>query len=333
MATEKRIAVTLPAGPKLEQTVERIRWAEDHGIPDGWFADAGAPDTLTQIAAIAHHTRNIRIGVAVTPVYTRTPAVLAATANVIAQVLPGRFVLGLGSSSQTIMGQWNGIPLDKPLTRVKETAIMVRSMLKGEKSDFDLETLSSHGYRQPPLENPPPIYLAALRPKMIEMAAEVGDGVIFNLWPKGALAKMMEHVKIGAERAGKNPADVEVVNRAMVLVTDDKAEGRNLFRMAFAPYYATPVYNAFLAWAGYGDAAAAIREGWAEKDRAKTSGALSDELIDEIAIIGDEDEVRARIQEAADGGVDTHIIAPMAATPEAVARTFDAFRGDRFSFR
>lgn len=333
MATEKRIAVTLPAGPKLEQTVERIRWAEDNGIPDGWFADAGAPDTLTQIAAIAHHTRNIRIGVAVTPVYTRTPAVLAATANVIAQVLPGRFVLGLGSSSQTIMGQWNGIPLDKPLTRVKETAIMLRSMLEGEKSDFDLETLSSHGYRQPPLENPPPIYLAALRPKMIEMAAEVGDGVIFNLWPKGALPKMMEHVKIGAERAGKNPADVEVVNRAMVLVTDDKAEGRNLFRMAFAPYYATPVYNAFLAWAGYGDAAAAIREGWAEKDRAKTSGALSDELIDEIAIIGDEDEVRARIQEAADGGVDTHIIAPMAATPEAVARTFDAFRGDRFSFR
>ncbi|MFW6094072.1 MAG: LLM class flavin-dependent oxidoreductase [Pseudomonadota bacterium] len=329
---EKRIAVTLPAGPKLEQTVERIRWAEDNGIPDGWFSDAGAPDTLTQIAAIAHHTRNIRIGVAVTPVYTRTPAVLAATANVIGQVLPGRFVMGLGSSSQTIMGQWNGIELDRPLTRVKETAIMVRSMLKGEKSDFDLETLYSRGYRQPPLENPPPIYLAALRPKMIEMAAEVGDGVIFNLWPKGALPKMMEHVKTGAARGGKLE-DVEIVNRAMVLVTDDKQEGRDLFRAAFAPYYATPVYNAFLAWAGYEQAAGTIREGWAEKDRAKTGGALTDELIDEIAIIGSEDEVRERIQEAADGGVDTHIIAPMAATPEATQRTFDAFRGDRFSFR
>jgi probable F420-dependent oxidoreductase len=333
MALTKRIAVTLPAGPKLAHTIERIRWAEDNGIPDGWFSDSGAPDTLTQIAAIAHHTRSIRIGVAVTPVYTRTPAVLAATANVIAQVLPGRFVMGLGSSSQTIMGQWNGIPLDKPLTRVKETALMVRSMLKGEKSDFDLETLYSRGYRQAPLENPPPIYLAALRSNMIEMAAEVGDGVIFNLWPKGALPKMMEHVKIGAGRAGKNPEAVEIVNRAMVLVTDDKAEGRNLFRAAFAPYYATPVYNAFLAWAGYDEAAETIREGWAAKDRAKTGGALSDALIDEIAIIGDEDEVRARIQEDADGGVHTHIIAPMAATPEALQRTFDAFRGDRFSLR
>ena len=333
MGLQKRIAVTLPAGPKLEQTVERIRWAEDNGIPDGWFSDSGAPDTLTQIAAIAHHTRTIRVGVAVTPVYTRTPAVLAASINVIAQVLPGRFVMGFGSSSQTIMGQWNGIPLDKPLTRVKETVVMVRSMLKGEKSDFDLETLYSKGYRQAPLDDPPPLYMAALRPNMIEAAAEFGDGVIFNLWPKGALPKMMEHVRIGAERAGKNWQDVEVVNRAMVLVTDDKERGRELFRAAFAPYYATPVYNAFLSWAGYEEAAKTIQEGWAAKDRSKTGGALTDEMIDEIAIIGDEEEVQARIQDDADGGVHTHIIAPMAATPEDVQRTFDAFRAQRFQFK
>lgn len=333
MALKKRLAVTLPAGPALEQTIRRLKWAEDNGYPDAWFSDSGAPDTLTQVAAVAHHTRSIRIGVAVTPVYTRTPAVLAASANVIGQVLPGRFIMGLGSSSQTIMGRWNGIPLEKPLTRVKETAILVRSMLSGEKSDFGGETLSSHGYRQAPLDNPPPIYIGALRPKMIEMAAEYGDGVIFNLWPKSALPKMMEHIRIGAERAGKRWEDVEIVNRAMVLATDDKAAGRNLFRAAFAPYYATPVYNKFLAWAGYSDAANTITEGWAQKDREKTSGALSDELIDEIAIIGTEDEIRERIQSDADGGVHTHIIAPMAATQADVDRTFEAFTAKRFQLR
>jgi probable F420-dependent oxidoreductase len=318
----------------LSQTIERLRWAEDNGYPDAWFSDSGAPDTLTQVAAVAHHTENLRIGVAVTPVYTRSPAVLAASANVIAQVLPDRFIMGLGSSSETIMGQWNGIPLDKPLTRVKETALMVRSMLKGEKSDFDGETLFSRGYRQAPLENPPPIYLAALRPNMIEMAAEVGDGVIFNLWPKSVLPKMMEHVKIGAERAGKDWREVEIVNRAMVLCTDDKEGARNLFRGAFAPYYATPVYNAFLAWSGYSDAASTITEGWAAKDRAKTGGALSDELIDEIAIIGTEDEVRERIQADADGGVHTHIVAPvLPAPPDLIQRTFEAFTADKFSIR
>ncbi len=332
MAVAKRMAVTLPAGPSIEQTIKRLKWAEDNGYPDAWFSDSGAPDSLTQVAAVAHHTNSIRIGVAVTPVYTRTPAVLAATANVLEQLLPGRFIMGLGSSSQTIMGAWNGIALDKPMTRVKDTALMVRSMLKGEKSDFDLTTLKSRGYRQAPLENPPPLYLAALQPKMIEMAAEIGDGVIFNLWPKSALPKMMEHVKIGAERAGKNWEDVEIVNRAMVLATDDKEAGRQLFRAAFAPYYATPVYNNFLAWSGYEDAANTISEGWAEKDRAKTGGALTDALIDEIAIIGTEDEIRARIREDARGGIHTHIVAPMAASPEDVQRTFAAFTADEFSF-
>ena len=333
MALAKRVAVTLPAGPKITDTIDRIRWAEDNGYPDAWFSDAGAPDTLTQIAAIGHHTRNIRIGVAVTPVYTRSPSVLAASANVIEQVIPGRFVMGLGSSSQTIMGQWNGIPLEKPLTRVKETAQLVRTMLTGAKTDFQGETLYSRGYRQAPMETPTPIYLAALRPNMIEMAAEVGDGVIFNLWPKGALPKMMEHVKIGAERAGKNPEDVEIVNRAMVLCTDDKEYGRNLFRAAFGPYYATPVYNKFLAWAGYSDAAATITEGWAQKDREKTAGALTDEMIDEIGIIGTEEEIQERIQADADGGIHTSIIAPLAGNKEDLDRTFNAFTAANFQFK
>jgi probable F420-dependent oxidoreductase len=330
MALKKRMAVTLPAGPKLSDTAARLKWAEDNGYTDAWFGDAGAPDSLTQIAALGQATNDIRIGIAVTPVYTRSPSVLAATANVIEQVIPGRFVLGIGSSSQTIMGQWNGISLDKPLTRVKETAQLVKQMIKGEKTDFQGVTQSSRGYRQMSLENPPPVYIGCLRQNMIEMAAEVGDGVIFNLWPKGALPKMMEAVKRGAQRANKDWQDVEVVNRAMVLCTDDKEYGRKLFRAAFAPYYATPVYNKFLAWAGYEDAAATISEGWAEKNRDKTSSALTDDLIHEIAIIGTEDEIRERIQEDTDGGVHTHIIAPLAGGIEDLERTFEAFTADKF---
>ena len=137
-------------------------------------------------------------------------------------------------------------------------------MLTGAKTDYDGETVFSRGYRQAPMENPPPVYLAALRPKMIEMAAEVGDGVIFNLWPKAALPKMMEHVAIGAKAAGKNPDDVEIVNRAMVLCTDDKDYGRNLFRAAFGPYYATPVQQL-------------SRLGWVHRSRSANCGGLGGE--------------------------------------------------------
>lgn len=330
MTLTRRIAVTLPAGPRLADTAVRLQWAEDNGYDDAWFADSGAPDSLTSVAALAHLTQRLRIGVAVTPVFTRSPSVLAATANVLGQVLPGRFVMGLGASSQTMMVNWNGLDYQKPLTRVKETAEIVRSMLAGEKTDYQGETLSSRGYRQMPGDQTVPLYLAALRPKMIEMAAEIGDGVVFNLWPKNALPKMVEHVHTGAAKAGKNGADVEIVNRFMVLVTDDAEGGRERFRQNFAPYYATPVYNKFLSWAGYEDEAAQIRDGWATKDRAKTTGALVDSLIDDIAIIGTEDACREKLRWALDTGIHTAIIAPLSQDPVEVARTFEAFKPDVF---
>jgi probable F420-dependent oxidoreductase len=327
----QRVAVTIPAGPDLASTIERILWAEDNGYEDAWYADSGAPDSLTMAAGIAHHSPRLRIGVAVTPVYTRTPAVLAATANVIGQLLPGRFVMGMGASSQTMMDNWHGVPLEKPVTRVRETAQMVRAMLAGEKSDFALDTLRSRGYVQAPLEQPVPVYLAALRAKMIEMAAEVGDGVIFNLWPKKALPKMIEHVHIGARRAGKDPAEVEVVNRHMVLVTDDKQAAVETFKARFAPYYATPVYNRFLAWAGYEEAAAEIAAGWADRDRSRTTGALTAEMADEIAVIGTAEECRERLRWAGETGIHTHIIAPLTTDPAEIRRTFEAFTPENFS--
>jgi probable F420-dependent oxidoreductase len=330
MPPRQRIAVTVPAGPKIEDTIARIRWAEDNGYEDAWFSDGGAPDSLTMVAAMAAHCQRLRIGVAVTPVFTRTPAVLAATANVLGQLLPGRFVMGLGASSQNMMDGWHGVPLEKPVTRVRETTEIVKSMLAGEKSDFNLTTLHSKGYRQMPLEHPVPVYMAALRAKMIEAAAETADGVIFNLWPQGALSKMIDHVRIGAERADKDPAEVEVVNRAMILVTDDKAEAKARFKANFAPYYATPVYNRFLAWAGYEDVAAAIAEGWAAKDRNKTTGAIDDALAEEIAIIGSADECRERIRWAGQNGIHTHILAPLSADPADIQRTFEAFTPDNF---
>ncbi len=332
MPPARRIAISLPAGPDVQASIDLARWAEEKGYDDAWIADGGAPDALTLAGILGAHTRSLRIGTAVTPVYTRTPAVLSATANTIGQVLPGRFVLGLGSSSHVMMEGWHGQVMEKPLTRVYETLIMVRSMLAGEKSNFDWETLHSHGYRQAPMADPPPIYLAALRPKMIEMAAEFADGVVFNLWPRSALPRMMEHVHAGAARAGKQGADVEIVNRYMVCVTDDVAAARDRFRMHFSPYYATAVYNRFLAWAGYGEVAAEIEAGWKARDRARTMAALSDALIDEIAVIGCADHCRALIRAAADGGVHTHIIASQAASEMERQATMAAFSDPAFSF-
>lgn len=326
-----RTALTLPHPDGVEATLSEAVWAEERGYDDLWFADSSGVDALTTAAVVAQQTKKVRIGTAIIPVFTRTPAVLASTTHVLNKVSNGRFILGLGSSSHTMMEGWNGLVFEKPLTRVKETTTLVRSMLSGEKSDFQGVTLHSKGYRQLSLEaDSQLIYLAALRPKMLEMAAEIGDGVILNLFPLDALPKMMKHIALGAERSGKTKQELEVVCRHQVIVTEDKAVARDLFRASFAPYYATPVYNKFLAWAGYQGVSEMINEGWAQKDRVKTAGAFTDELIDQIAIIGSKEECQDRIREYAEGGIHTHIISCI--SPNDRQGTLEAFTADHFSF-
>lgn len=333
MTFQKRMAVSLPLNQVLQDTIDLIKWAEDNGYTDGWFADPGAPDGMTTAAAIAAHTKKLRIGMAIVPVYTRSTTVLAASTDVIAQALPGRFVLGLGSSSEIIMQNFNGIKLEKPLTRVKETALVVRSMLNGEKTNFtDFDTVFSRGYSQKPSDPPVPIYLAGLRPKMLEMAAQFGDGVILNLWPKSALPRMLEHIRTGAARAGKNLEDLEIVNRFAVIVTDDKSEGYEKFRQHFIPYFSNPVYNNFLKWCGFEEEANEILEGWATRDRNRTAAAFHDDLVDQIGVVGSADECRERIQTHAAQGINTSIIAPVGRELDHAYRTFEAFSGKNFQF-
>ena len=328
MVPRQHLAVALPEGPLLKDNIDRAKWAEEAGYDDLWLADGTGMDGLTLAAVLGCHTKRIRIGMAVTPAFTRPPALLAATISVLDQVLPNRFAMGLGASSEVIVSGWNGLPFAKPLSRVRDMLIVTRSMLKGEKSDFDLDTVRSHGYRQTPLERPVPFYVAALRGGMIEMGAEMADGVIFNLWPRKAIGQLMNHVRIGAERAGKDPRSVEIVNRVMVFATEDKSRARELFRIQFAPYFATGVYNAYLAWIGHEEAAARANEGWTEKNRDKTKAAITDELIDEIAVFGTEEECRDRISWCAEVGVHTHILTPLPGmTPQEIQRTYEAFRG------
>lgn len=331
MAVPQRTALTLPDPRGVHQTIELAKWAEAEGYDDLWFADSSGVDALTTAAAVAMSTERCRIGTAIIPVFSRTPAVLASTAHVLHQLSNGRFILGLGSSSQTMMENWHGQKFEKPLTRVKETTQLIKQMLTGAKTEFAGETVSSKGYRQLPLEDgAQPVYMAALRSKMLETAAEFSDGIILNLFPKDALPKMMEHIKIGAERAGKKVEDIEIVCRHQVIVTDDKASARNFIRAGFAPYYATPVYNAFLAWSGYEEVAAQIKEGWAAKDREKTTSALDDQLVDDIAILGTQEECHDRIREYGEMGITTHIISCV--SPKESMATYEAFTGKNFSF-
>ena len=237
---------------------------------------------------------------------------------------PGRFVLGLGSSSHAIVEQWHGLSFRQPLTRVRETVNTVRDMLDGKKISFDGRTLRTHGFRL--LVPPPariPIYVAALRPAMLELAGEIGDGVAVNLFPVDMLSTMLKHVSIGAGRAGKDASQLEINCCHQVLVTDDKAAARELFRNHLMGYFFTPVYNKYAAWYGFEEEAALLAEGFKTRDRALTRKGMSDRFVDAITIFGSVEECQERLAAYVSAGVTTTALMVPSLNPDDLERTFE----------
>jgi probable F420-dependent oxidoreductase len=327
-----KLAITLPA-PFLSasQCVDLARKAEDEwGYEAIWLAETGGAESFALAGALAQATRKVEIGTAIVPTYNRTPAVLASAAGTVAQLSNDRFILGLGTSSHAIIEQWNGVPFEQPLARVRDTVGILRQALSGDRTDYDGETLRSHGFRLGALPGKPMrIYLAGLREKMLELAGEIGEGLIINFMPADAMPKILGAYRTGAERAGRDGSGDEVVARFQVGITDDVESARKLVRAAFGGYVATPVYNRFFEWVGFGDVAKGVKQAFAAKDRAGSAAAMTDDFIDRVTILGTAEECREKLAGFVAAGVTTPILSPLAASPQAAEEVFSALSPSR----
>src|SRR5216117_3280360 len=321
-----RLGASLPLPPDLAMCRKVAEHADILAYESLWIADTGAgPDPFVVAAMAAGATRRARIGTAVVPLYTRAPAVHAAGAGSVAQLAPGRFILGLGVSSETIVDTWGGVPFRRPLTRMRETVAVLRQMLAGERETFDGKTVRTRNFRlvsQPPA--PVPIYVAALMPPMLELAGEIADGVILNFMPAEAVPRMLAHVRTGAVRAGRDAAELEVVARFQTVVTDDVPRARDAIRQMMGPYFATSVYNRFVAWCGFAEEARALDAAWRARDRARNVAAVTDDMVDHLAIIGTPERCRERLAAFVGAGVTTPMIQPFLFDEAAIWGTLEA---------
>ena len=322
-----RLAISLPLpGLSARDCVAIARRAErEWGYHAVWLAETSGPDAFALAAAIAEATERITLGTAVVPVYNRTPAVLAMAAGTLAQLSGDRFVLGLGSSSHAIVQDWNGVAFERPLAHVRESVAILRQALGGKRTDFAGEVLRSRGFR---LGSPPsrelPIYLGALRERMLSLAGEIGDGLVLNLFPVSALPKMLAAHRAGGAAAGRDVSGQEVVVRFQVALGDDVERARNLVRLAFGPYVAAPVYNRFFAWCGFEAEARAVAEAFARGDRAALARAMSDDLVERVTILGPVERCREQLAEFVTAGVTTPVLSPLSADRSEIERTFEA---------
>lgn len=314
-------------GLTVSELADLCRFAEDLGYRHSWLAEVSGPDAFVMAAAAALRTELMELGVGVVPAYTRTPAVLAAAAASVSQLLGGRsFRLGIGSSSEVIVNEWHGLQFAHPLLRVGETVEAVRAILGGH-AGFAGETVSTNRFRLATAPSGPiPLFVGALRPGMLRLAGRVGDGVCLNLMPPRVVSRQLTEVRQGAAEAGRSLAsDFGVMARLQVLVTDDPTSAREMLRRQFiGPYLAQPVYNRFLAWIGYEEEAAAIAAGWAARDRDAVSRATHDRLVDDLALVGSAAKVRERLDEYGEAGITVSALMVLTPTRAAVEETLRA---------
>jgi probable F420-dependent oxidoreductase len=297
----KRWGITLPlTGVPLGSHRELVRALPDLGYTDAWSAETAGTDAFTPLALAAEWAPSLRLGTAIVPVYTRGPGLLAMSAATIAELAPGRFVLGIGTSTPTIVSNWNSVSFEEPYKRSRDTLRFLRAALRGEKVTETYETFAVSKFR---LERaptpPPPILLAALRPGMLRLAAREADGAITNWLAPSDVPKV--RAELGSQS--------ELAARIFVCPTEDAAAARGLGRLLISSYLTVPVYAAFHEWLGRGDALRAMHEAWAAGDRAGANAAIPDAVVDDLVVHGSVERCRERVAEYVAQGLDTPVIA------------------------
>jgi probable F420-dependent oxidoreductase len=283
---DTRWGLTIPfVGVPLAEHEPLIRRAEAAGYDDLWSAETNGADGFTPLALAAAWTERARLLTGVVNPYTRGPSVLAQSAAALADASGGRFVLGIGSSSPAIVERWNEVPFVKPLSKVRDSVQTLRPVLRGERGvgGFKLETAPQHEI---------PIVIAALRDRMLRLAAEIGDGVFCNFLPLSGVGHVVEQAR-GAP---------EIACRFFCLAgPEDAALG--MAKWMFTAYGTTPVYAEFFRSLGWAEKLDPMLEAWSAGDRKRALELCPEDLVREIFVFGPSEAMKERLAEFEAGGI------------------------------
>jgi probable F420-dependent oxidoreductase len=299
-----RYGMTIPFdNVALHAQREWIEELADLGYTDVWSSEANGADGFTPLALASVWAPSLRLGNAIIPAFTRGPACFAQCVASLADAAPGRFVLGIGTSSNVIVERWNGIAFDQPYQRTRDMVRFLRAALAGEKVREDYETFSVQGFKlgiRP--EQPVPILVAALREGMLGLAGREGDGAIIN-WLSA------DDVSTVAPIVRRYGDDKEIVARIFVAPSEDRESVLAMGKFAIAAYLTVPVYAEFHRWLGRGEMLQGLWDHWAAGDRQAALAAIPDELVDQLIVHGSPEACRAHVQRYVDNGVTTPALA------------------------
>lgn len=315
-----RLGITIPLDSFHNRHFgELVRHAERLGYADAWSYETFQGDALTPVAAAATLTERMRLGTAIVAASTRPPALLAISAASVQRLSGGRFILGIGISTPTIVQQWMGIPYKLPVTRLRETVAAIREAFSGQKVSADGKTVKIDGFRLGvPLETPPPIYIGAQGEQMLRIAGEVGDGAIVNYITPETFPRLLGYIHEGAAKAGKPSANIDVACRILVGIDSEEEIVRQNLRRELTAYVTVPQYNKYFRSIGYENEAAAALEAWNAGDRKKALSLVPDRMMESIFVFGAPERIVARLRDYEKAGITSTALqfTSFASTPE-----------------
>lgn len=310
---------------------------EAAGFASLWTNEANGRDALLLCQAWAAATTDLRVGVGVAPIWTRSPAQLAMASATLQEASGGRFLLGLGVSHGATMGPWHGAEVVKPLTASRELLTILAQLEAGDQSEVTGEVLSSRRFRLAvsPLPPPTPRYLAAMGPRMLALAGSHADGALLNWAGPEEVARAAGLVRDGARHAGRDPSQVEVATYVRLAVAEDRDAARAALATQIGRYGALPAYAAHLERQGFGPALDRARDAHRSgADGAGLAEALGEETLDALGWAATpDDDATPLLRRYTDAGLD-HLIARVVvvgddpvASIEAVVRALDPHTG------
>ncbi|MDE1872048.1 MAG: LLM class flavin-dependent oxidoreductase [Thaumarchaeota archaeon] len=275
-----------------------------HYNPDSiWIPETWGMECSSMLSAVAQITKKPKLGSSIINIYSRTPSLVAMHAVTIDALSDGRLVLGLGTSSKTIVEDWHGLEFEKPLQRMREYVDIIRHIVSGNKVNYNGKFFHLRNFNllTKPVRSKIPIYLAAINEKMVELTWEIGDGVIFYLRPLDEMRYTINRMQ--------NKRKIDVACQLITCISNDAEKAITRAKKTIAFYVSVgKIYREFLAKNGYEREIKEIFEEYKKSGLSENYQFVSNSMVNSLALYGTPDNIRKKLDQFIKAGVDLPIL-------------------------
>jgi 5,10-methylenetetrahydromethanopterin reductase len=303
----------LDSGSELQ---EYGRLAEEAGFDSLWVTERYFhEETFALLGFLAAATHQIKLGLGVTNPYTRNPALLAMASATLDRLCGGRFILGLGRSDKAVIQERMGMPYSRPLVTLQEAVSLIRNLLAGERVTATAGPFRLHNVRLAlaPVQQPLPIYLAAIGPKALRLAGTLADGVLLNAYvPTDYVRYAVAEVRRAARAAGRDPQAITIACMLVVRLSDDPERLWPSLKQRLVRLLAEPYVGEILLEKGGFDPGLLVplRAAAAQGDEKAARHFVSEAMVEAFYLVGSAARCSARINEYCAAGVDLPLLLP-----------------------